>query len=105
MGLAETTAGSMPKCAEASRITLELSGGAAVRLDDVLGRNLPTENEMVKANAVEVGEIHTVDDPEAMGGSQQPQKCSYGMLLQFESAAAIRQAMADGKVEFTVFGA
>lgn len=59
---------------------------------------------MVTANAIAVGDIHTVDDPEAMGRSEKPHKTRFAMLLEFEDAEAIRQAMADGKVEFTVFG-
>lgn len=59
---------------------------------------------MVKANAVEVGDIHTVDDPDAMGSDHKTHKCRFAMLLQFENAEAIRQAMADGQVEFTIFG-
>jgi len=59
---------------------------------------------MGKANATEVGEIYTVDNPSACPDHAEPHKYKFAMLLQFESSEDIRQAMKDGRVEFTTFG-
>lgn len=60
---------------------------------------------MITANAIECGNIHTVDDPYVHNrGDVVMHVTEFAMLLKFNSAEEIRQAMTDGIVEFTVFG-
>jgi len=57
---------------------------------------------MIKANAIEVGDIHVVDNPH--DGADEITKVEFAMILKFDSAESIRQAMQDGEVRFSVFG-
>ncbi len=55
-------------------------------------------NELTKANAVEVGNITTIDM------ENETHEYTFAMLITFKSAEDIRAAMKAGSVEFTVFG-
>jgi hypothetical protein len=61
--------------------------------------------ELVTGNAVMAGDIHVIDDPEAMGRSAQTEKLEFSLLNQFKTAEEVRAAMHAGVCRFTVFGA
>lgn len=55
-------------------------------------------------NACIAGDIHIIDDPDAIGGDTQPEKIPFALVIQFDGPEAIRKAMADRTCKFTVFG-
>lgn len=56
-----------------------------------------------KPNAIEMGDIHVVENPYS-DEELVINKVEYAMLLKFDSPESIRQAMQDGVIKFTVFG-
>lgn len=58
------------------------------------------------ANVTIAGVIYTIDDPDHDGMCHGAglQKTEFGILIEFESAEELRQAIITGKCSFTIFG-
>jgi hypothetical protein len=75
--------------------------------NDIMSENTKkeqAENDIAYGNACIAGDIHIIDDPDAQGGDSKPEKITYALVIQFDSAEEVRKALKDQECSFSVFG-
>jgi len=62
-----------------------------------------TEMREVEGNAVIMGNICVIDEPDSLGRSDEVDRIAQALVIQFKSKEDIRQAIRDGRCRFTIF--
>lgn len=60
-------------------------------------------SDLVMGNLCVAGDIHLVDDPNAMGRSDEVDKIPLALVIEFETVEDVRRAMSDGACQFSSF--